>query len=177
VWVYTELENDMLCMLASTDDENYHGPCFSGSSSGWVDAQLNLINVYRVGNLLGRSNLYIGFAFLSDESVTRPYGGAYVDNILLTKSVMQPGEALYGVAIISEDGHTTISDQEGNFSLAGLSPGTHTLTPSKVGYEFYPPSITVDLSTGDIANISFIGTPHIVYAESTYFVHLPLIRP
>ena len=36
---------------------------------------------------------------------------------------------------IKETGDKTISDQEGNFTLKGLNPGTYTLSLSFVGYE------------------------------------------
>ena len=177
VWVYTEPYNDELCIVASTDAQHYDGVCVSGNSGGWVNEQLDLSSVYRVGSLLGRSNLYIGFAFVTNASVTRPYGGVYVDNITMRKNVMEPGDALYGVEITSEDGHSIITDQDGNFTLAGLSPGKHTLTPNRPGYEFYPASITVDLSAGDKTGISLIGTPRILLSTLPYSLHLPLIRP
>ena len=75
VWVYTEPYNDELCIAASIDNAQYDGVCVSGNSGGWVNEQLDLSSVYRVGSLLGRSNLYVGFAFITNESITRPYGG------------------------------------------------------------------------------------------------------
>lgn len=36
---------------------------------------------------------------------------------------------------IKETGDKTISDQEGNFTLKGLNPGTYTVSLSFVGYE------------------------------------------
>jgi hypothetical protein len=177
VWVYTEPYNDELCIAASTDAKQYDGVCVSGSSGGWVEEQLDLGDVYRVGNLLGRSNLYVGFAFITNDSVTRPNGGAYVDNILLRKQVKEPGDALYGVEISSEDGHTTFTDQAGNFNLAGLTPGKHTLTPSRPGYEFHPSSFEVDLTPGNQAGVTFIGVPRVVFSMRSYTVHLPLICP
>ena len=177
VWVYTESGMDELCMMISTDGQHFSGTCFSGNSNGWVDEQLDLSHVYQLGNLVGKSNLYVGFAFLSDESVTREFGGAYVDNITLSQGVMSPGSALYGVTITTEDGHATITDQDGDFSLVGLSPGNHLLTPSKEGYQFHPSSLNVDLSGGDVGQIPFIGTPTLTAATLPYSLHLPLIRP
>ena len=100
-----------------------------------------------------------------------------MDNITLRKNVMEPGNALYGVEIRSEDGHSIITDQDGNFSLVGLSPGKHTLTPSRPGYEFYPASLEVDLSAGNKAGISFLGIPRILLSTLPNTIYLPLVRP
>jgi uncharacterized protein YkwD len=177
VWIYTELDYDMLCMMVSVDKETFDGPCVSGNSNGWVEEQMDLAYVHRVGNVLGRKELYMGFAFLTDESNTRPFGGAYVDNITLRKRVMQTGDALYGVEIATEDGHTAISDQSGNFNLTGLTPGEHTLTPSKAGYEFHPASLTVNVTSGDVTQLSFIGTPSVLLSLQSHALHLPFICP
>ena len=176
IWVYTETDNDMLCMMLSTDGDRYNGTCFSGNSDGWVEEQLDLGYVYRLGSLLGRRNLYVAFAFLTNESVTRPHGGAFVDNISLSQAVMEPGTALYGVEITSESGQTATTDQNGNFTLTGLAAGKHTLTPSKLGYEFHPATFVVDVSGGDVAQVSFIGTPDILLSALPYSIHLPLLN-
>ena len=184
-WVYTEPNHDWLCITASTDRKTFNGPCVSGDSGvskdhlGWVDEGLDLNKVFKTGSLLGQPKVYIALTFVSDDRDTLPHQGAYVDNLVLRKAVVgnsvagaqtTAGEALPGVEISDEAGHYTMTNQDGSFALKGLSAGKHVLTPSKEGYQFYPPSIQVDLSAGNAANISFVGTTSI--HQKTY---LPLV--
>lgn len=50
---------------------------------------------------------------------------------------------------------TTTSDAQGNYSFAVLPNGSYTLTPSKPGYTFAPPSQTVTINNGDVGAINF----------------------
>lgn len=178
-WVYTEADNDMLCLLASLDRKEFNGPCVSGFSDGWVDETLDLNRVYRFGSVLGQPKVYVALAFVTNSTETRPHQGAYVDNVLLRKGVLAAAtsasddaakQTLYGVRITDEKGNTVMTDRNGNFSLAGLSRGVHTLTPHREGYQFYPPQVTVDLSGGDATGFSFVGSTSI-YQE----LHLPAV--
>lgn len=184
-WVYTEPYHDWLCITASIDRKTFNGPCVSGDSGvskdhlGWVDEGLDLNKVFKMGSLLGQPEVYIALTFISDESGTLPHQGAYVDNLILRKAVVgdsiagaqtTAGAALPGVAISDEAGHYTMTNQDGSFALKGLSAGKHVLTPSKEGYQFYPPSIQVDLSAGNATDISFVGTTSI--HQQTY---LPVV--
>jgi uncharacterized protein YkwD len=175
IWVDTEIEKDQLCLMVSTDGNDFKGTCISGFSDGWFDQQLDLSAVHELGSVLDQSGLYIGIAFFSDDGNTRPNGGAFVDNLQLSKAVVNPGDELYGVTITSETGDSITTDQNGDFTLAGLSPGKHTLTPRKDGYEFYPPSMEVDLSTSDLGGISFVGMPTPALTGLPNGLHLPLI--
>lgn len=49
-----------------------------------MDRVFDLSNVYRLGNLLGRPQVWVELWFFSDASVNYPEG-AYVDNIILRK--------------------------------------------------------------------------------------------
>jgi uncharacterized protein YkwD len=175
-WVYTEPYHDWLCLTASLDRKMFNGPCVSGDSGvskdhlGWVDEGLDLNKVYRMGSLLGQPKVYIALTFVSDSSGTLPHQGAYVDSLILRKAVISnsvtgaqttAGEPLPGVVIRDESGHYTMTAKDGSFALKGLPAGKHVLTPSKEGYQFYPPSIQVDLGAGNVANISFVGTTSI----------------
>ncbi len=188
-WVYTEPNHDWLCLTASLDRKEFNGPCVSGDSGvsedhlGWVDERLDLNRVYKFGSLLGRSNVYIALTFLSDAAGTKPHQGVFVDNVVLRKAVIgdpsasnrvesaktAAGDPLPGVAITDEVGHRTMTDRDGSFSLTGLSAGKHLLTPSKDGYQFYPPVVEVDLRNGNVANVSFVGT-----TSTHYNIYLPV---
>lgn len=181
VWVYTEPYNDILCLTASTDRNIFNGPCVSGYSNGWVDERFDLNRVYKSGSLLGQDGLYIGLAFVTNASDTRPHQGAFVDNLVLQKGVLptteasvRSGEALAtlpGVTIQDETGHWALTDSDGAFELTGLTAGQHTLTPRKAGFQFYPPSITINLNNANLSGVHFVGT-----ASTRYTVYLPLLQ-
>jgi bacillopeptidase F (M6 metalloprotease family) len=82
LWMNTEQNYDMICAMASVDGSNWYGSCWSGNSGGWVDRRFDLSNVYRIGNLLGRPQVWITLWFSSDSSVTCAEG-VYVDNLAL----------------------------------------------------------------------------------------------
>ena len=166
-WVNTEPYNDIFCLLASLDKKEFNGPCVSGNSGGWVDEKLDLNDVYKFGTLLGQPKVYLGLAFVTNDSVTRAGQGVFADTVWLVKGVAANAGAaaddasvlpLFGVHITDEAGHTTMTDCAGNFSLPNLSRGIHTLTPTKEGYQFYPPHVTVDLLKGSVSGVSFTGS-------------------
>lgn len=82
LWMNTESNYDRACALASINAENWYGTCWSGNSNGWVDRRFDLSNVYRLGNLMGHSQVWVELWFVSDESITRAEG-VYVDNVEL----------------------------------------------------------------------------------------------
>lgn len=86
MWLNSELGYDGLCRLASVDGTHFSGTCSTGTYGGWIDRTLDLANVYSLGNLMGRQQVWVAIVFTSDYSITRP-GGAYVDNIVLRKFV------------------------------------------------------------------------------------------
>lgn len=184
VWVYTEPYNDMLCLVASTDRKVFNGPCVSGNSNGWVEELFDLNKVYRTGSLLGRSDLYVALVFITNDTDTRPHMGVYADDVVLRKAVLAAGASasgdtgdattplpLYGVQFFNSDGSVTTSDADGNFVIRNLPPGIHMLTPVREGYQFYPPSLTVDLRQGNVSGVEFVASssPH-------YTLRLPLLR-
>lgn len=84
LWLQSELNYDGMCALASLDGRNFYGSCATGSSPGWIDRRFDLANVYQLGNLLGKTRVWVALGFTSDSSVARPEGG-YVDNIVLRR--------------------------------------------------------------------------------------------
>jgi len=84
LWLQSELNYDGLCTLASLNGRDFYGSCASGNSNGWIDRSFNLNTVYRLGNLVGQSRVWVAFAFLSDTSVTRAEG-AHIDEVQLLK--------------------------------------------------------------------------------------------
>ena len=63
LWLYTELQNDTVFYGASTNGTNFYGYAVSGSTQGWTDKSLDLANVPTLGNLLGRSQVWVALVF------------------------------------------------------------------------------------------------------------------
>ncbi len=84
LWLNSEMNYDWLYCMVSVDGQHYYGPGDSGNSQGWVDRSLDLTNVPTLGNVCGRSQVWIAFIFTSDASGTAE--GAYVDEVSITGS-------------------------------------------------------------------------------------------
>ena len=82
-WLETEENSDYFILLASTNGTNFSGYQTDESTSGWVEKRFDLKSVPTLGNLCGESQVWIGFKFDSNPSVT--YKGAFVDDIILRK--------------------------------------------------------------------------------------------
>jgi hypothetical protein len=70
---------------------------------------------------------------------------------------ISPGSTASG-SIVSLTGATTASvsaDASGNFTFSGLADGTYTITPSKSGYSFSPPSQQVVVNGANVTGVAF----------------------
>ncbi|HPQ40634.1 MAG TPA: C10 family peptidase [bacterium] len=74
---------DYFGCYASVNGQNYYGFNVKETTNGWVQATLDLKNVYQLGNLCGQPTVYIGFYFFSDGSITNY--GTYIDDIVIRK--------------------------------------------------------------------------------------------
>lgn len=85
LWLNSELNHDGLFAMVSIDGQNFYGPLGdSGNTQGWVSRSVDLTNVPTLGNVCGRSQVWIAFIFESDESITGE--GAYVDDVSIVAS-------------------------------------------------------------------------------------------
>lgn len=68
-----------------------------------------------------------------------------------------PGASGNGATLtLSGAGAATVTaDVSGNFTFAGLGPGAYTVTPSKSGMTFDPPSQGVIIAAADVTGVSF----------------------
>jgi len=83
-WSDTELDYDAFLWSASTNGDDYYGTMVTGNWASWTTGErLDLSAVPTLGNLLGRNQVWIAFAFGSDNSVTDK--GSFVDNVVLRK--------------------------------------------------------------------------------------------
>ena len=75
-------------------------------------------------------------------------------------TVTSGGVGLSGVAVNLTGAATqsTTTDSNGYYSFSGLFNGAYTITPSKAGYTFTPPSKDVTISGADITGQNFAAT-------------------
>jgi hypothetical protein len=83
-WSKTEPQYDRFCIMASTNDDQYYGTCWTGEWSTWRSLTFDLSNVYTLGDLRGKPQVWIAFIFDTDES-NNFAEGAYVDNVVVRK--------------------------------------------------------------------------------------------
>ncbi|MDZ7261435.1 MAG: T9SS type A sorting domain-containing protein [candidate division KSB1 bacterium] len=84
LWLESESNYDYFIFGASTNGTTFYAYRISGSSGGsWIPFGLALTDVPTLGNVTGRSSVWIGFGFTSDGSST--YKGAFVDDVTLEK--------------------------------------------------------------------------------------------
>jgi hypothetical protein len=80
------------------------------------------------------------------------------------------GNPISGVTVSDNAGHTTTTGSDGRYTLSGLAAGTYTLTPSKSGYTFSPPSRAVTVPP-DATGVDFVGyqitIAHIEVSQAT----------
>ena len=109
LWIYSELNYDKLCRYASVNGTSWYGSCASGNSAGWVDLDLDLTDVYVLGNLTGRSAVWVALKFGSDSSINYAHG-AHVDNIVLRKYTSALAPAKEPDAAIAPQGNGQFMD-------------------------------------------------------------------
>jgi PKD repeat protein len=83
LWLKSEFEYDYIYWFASVDGTNFYGDRSSGNSNGWVEKKFDFKSVYNLGNLCGKSEVWIAFNFESDSSINDE--GAFIDDIILRK--------------------------------------------------------------------------------------------
>lgn len=82
-WLDSEYSYDHLGMGVSIDNNMFYGDFFSGNSNGWQVDTLDLKNVPTLGNVTGRSQVWIGMWFDTDYANLNYEEGAFIDDILL----------------------------------------------------------------------------------------------
>jgi inhibitor of cysteine peptidase len=78
----------------------------------------------------------------------------------ISGTVTSGGSALSGVTMTLSGGAaaTTTTDASGNYTFVGLVNGSYTVTPSKTGYTFTPPSKSVTISNANMTAQNFTAT-------------------
>jgi len=87
LWLNSESGFDGACQMASINGNNFSGTCHSGSSGGvFVPEELDLTNVFTLGDLRGQPSVWIAMLFEADGSVNFAEG-AHVDDLVVRKCV------------------------------------------------------------------------------------------
>ena len=76
------------------------------------------------------------------------------------------GSPITNATISAGGGNVTTTNSSGEYTLQYLAPGTHTLTPSKSGFSFSPPSIEITVPP-NASNVDFVGG-FIISGVATY---------
>ncbi|MCL5962695.1 MAG: S8 family peptidase [Chloroflexi bacterium] len=119
-WVNNEPGVDKLGVYASVDGGSFYGGFYSGNSGDWRDSSLDLTNVYNLGNLMGKPQVWVALVFSSSSSTNSAEGG-YVDNIVVRKFVSASGASISSRGdLFSEVGDGEFVGQE-SLSYDGVS--------------------------------------------------------
>lgn len=112
-----------------------------------------------------------GFAF-SPVSTAVTVNGANVPGTSFTATAAPVTYSIAGTVTGATGVTVTLSGPasgtvttSGAFSFAAVAPGTYTVTPSKAGYTFTPPSAQVTLTGANVSNVDFAAAP-VTYAIS-----------
>ncbi|MBI4492446.1 MAG: hypothetical protein HY690_06600, partial [Chloroflexi bacterium] len=123
LWNSSEYGLDYFSWAASVDGSNFYGYATSGTTGGWVQANLDLANVPGFGSMLGYSTVYLAFRFTSDGSIVAD--GPFVDEITLNTTT--------GCPIMPEPptGTSSTTQKQGALSAApaGFQAGGPKLVP------------------------------------------------
>ena len=100
----------------------------------------------------------INGANVTGQSFTGKYTG--VATFSISGAVTSGSSPLSGVTMTLSGAasKTTTSDANGNYSFAGLSNGSYTITPSKTGYTFTPPNRSVTVNSSNVTGQDFSAT-------------------
>jgi hypothetical protein len=128
-WYDTELDHDYLRSLVSLDGENFYGWQQSGKSGNWTTVSRDLTAVPTLGNVCGKSGVYIAFRFVSDASVTAE--GAYVDEVSIKGSSGGGGGSGEAGMVLTADAETVPYNGSVGLVAALLDANTGFLIPNK----------------------------------------------
>ncbi|OGU06611.1 MAG: hypothetical protein A2075_08490 [Geobacteraceae bacterium GWC2_58_44] len=149
----SESGHDYFRWMASVDGEDYYGYQVSGDHNSWRSKVFDLSNVPTLGNLNGKTQVWLAFQFVSDGTDSGPaYQGAYIDDIAISNeaggsadlAVYKPsnwnntipvGTSLLGQAAAHSSAGPYYNNQTLYFNWAAVNQGTATASPYKVHLE------------------------------------------
>jgi len=114
-WLETEINKDWFWYMASEDGINFDGIGISGFTS-WEQSALNLGDLPRLGNFIGKSSVWVAFGFTSDSSSTDR--GVFLDDVEVQKASTGTGISGYLKGSLSPAGNPYIA-----FDHVGVAQG------------------------------------------------------
>jgi len=84
-WTDVEYQHDYFKYMVSLDGTHFYGYQYTGNSGGWISRTIDLTNVPTLGNVCGKSQVWVAFLFKSDSSGTKQ--GTFIDNVRIRKNV------------------------------------------------------------------------------------------
>jgi hypothetical protein len=83
-WSDVEKGYDVVGWGFSLDNDTFYGHGLSNNSDGWKTDTLDLKNIYQLGDVTGKNQVWLGFWLASDDVNPSPVTGAAVDDVTLT---------------------------------------------------------------------------------------------
>ncbi len=87
-WLWSEPLNDYVTWMASLDGSNFFGHGEWGNNKNWRFHTFDLKNVNVLGNVCGKPQVWVAFAFHSDSSLENK--GVYLDDIHIKRKPTTP---------------------------------------------------------------------------------------
>ncbi|MFV2073561.1 MAG: PKD domain-containing protein [Thermoanaerobaculales bacterium] len=125
LWLKTELSNDVVMWLVSTDNESFEGSATSTDTNGWKTMSVDLANWGAAGDVTGFPEVWIAFVYASDHS--NLFEGAYIDNVVLVADVPTPGGEGTTYSSKEDFERGTVAGTEYDVDALTLSPDWFTL--------------------------------------------------
>ncbi|MCB1220392.1 MAG: carboxypeptidase regulatory-like domain-containing protein [Planctomycetales bacterium] len=116
-------------------------PSLAGYSFAPTSINLDVTDADSTGNNFVASDIPVQTYSISGAVSV---GSAFLQNVLVT---VNPG------------GHSTVTDANGAYTISDLAPDSYTVTASKTGWLFDPPSHSVEIISSNVTGINFIATP------------------
>jgi hypothetical protein len=83
IWTNIEYGYDIMGWGVSPDKNMFYGRTVTGYGEPWLSDSIDLKNVYIIGDVTGRSQVWLGIWFVSDSSYAPEQGGVAVDDFRL----------------------------------------------------------------------------------------------
>lgn len=159
IWMNAELDPDYYTDIffagVSLDSVNFDGEYIEGNTGGWLNVSVP------ISDYCGQSNVVIGLAFASDESIA--YEGAYVDRVSLWA---EPGNT---PPVANSDSYSVAQNKARTIAAPGVLANDTDVNGNALSaaLETYPAHGTLSLNS----NGGFTYTPAAGYTGSDSFMY------
>jgi parallel beta-helix repeat protein len=137
---------------------------YYGTASGnyWTPRIVGNVTSYKLTGLSSGTSYYIVISSMNSVGMASPKSTEIMvrtDNVYSISGYVV-GDNQAGVSMTLSGGISiiTTTDSAGSYSFSGLSNGAYTVTPSKPGYSFTPPSTNVTVSGANVTGVNFVAS-------------------